>query len=102
MPFLGNNQSLQLWDISNGRLNSSKPENADWGNAKNVTALAFSPDSQLVLLASSGGYSTGKMIQLWDIESGHLIRSFQEPNKAGNAFDIIDMSLNNQGRCPWL
>jgi len=76
-------KTLKLWNINTGLLIHSFQ-----GIPQNVTALAFSPDNQLVLSASSD-YLTGKMIQLWKIKNGHLIRTFQEPNKAGNDFETI-------------
>lgn len=72
----GNDRTVRLWNAANGR-ELRRLE----GHANAVIAVAFSPDSQTILSASSQYQSPDRTIRLWDAGSGQEKRSFAGPER---------------------
>jgi WD40 repeat protein len=74
-PGQGQAETIELWDVQNGKLLRTLPENqglqgASWNSA--LQALAFSPDSKV--LASS---SANQEIRLRDVQTGKVLHTLQ-------------------------
>ena len=75
-------KTIKLWDVGTGREVRTLV-----GSAGEITALAFSPDGQTLASASGAiqrserGWSMDRLIRLWDVETGRIIRVFSGANE---------------------
>ncbi len=76
-----NDDTVRLWDVSNGRQIRVFP-----GHALQVQGLAFSPDSRL-LAASSG-----VQVRLWDVASGGELRTL-----SGHSEQVASVAFSPDG-----
>jgi WD40 repeat protein len=77
-------ETVKLWNVESGRRIRTLIEKSSYS-----TPAAFSPDGRGAL---SGGYNG---LKLWDIESGHLLRNFDDAHR----FDrVSSIALSSDGR----
>jgi WD40 repeat protein len=75
--------TLKLWDVSNGReIRTFK------GHAWTVNAVAFSPDGKLALSGSED-----KTLKLWQVSTGREIRTFK-----GHSLSVIAVAFSPDGK----
>jgi WD40 repeat protein len=81
-------QTIQVWNLESGKLVRSFPAHANW-----VSALAISPDGQL--LASSGMEGT---IKIWYLSTGTLLGTMRSGRVSCLAFSPNGLSLASGSR----
>ena len=62
--------TIKLWDIATGREAMTFSEFSPWG----ASSVAFSPDGNQII--SGSGYADYGVITLWDLTTGHGVKSF--------------------------
>ncbi len=83
----GHDNSIKLWDISNGHLIKSLRGHAGW-----VRSAAFSPDGHWVL---SGSHDS--QAKLWNISGYEEIRVFQGRILQGHADAVLSAAFSSDG-----
>ncbi|MCI0683486.1 MAG: WD40 repeat domain-containing protein [Gemmataceae bacterium] len=83
--YTGNRAAL-VWDVNTGNLMRALPQ------AHSISALAFSPDSQVLAVASGLG-KQDNTVQLWHINTGKLVQKFDDFAQAPNVIALDDSTL---------
>jgi WD40 repeat protein/uncharacterized caspase-like protein len=79
-------RTFRLWDITSGRVLKTVQDSYA------VTSVVFSPDGRTVV--SGGGMTNGVwVVKLWDIASGHQIKTF-----AGHSKQVSSVAFSPDGR----
>jgi WD40 repeat protein len=78
----GRDRFAWIWDVASGR----KFKKLGTGGIFTPSAVEFTPDSKQMLFG-------GDMLQLWDIESGELVRTFE-----GHTDTVGDMTISQNGK----
>ena len=83
----GNGPNIVLFDLKAGRVRAVLTDTSGWAGAT-MKSLAFSPDGRQLLSAG-----TGRVVQLWDIESSKLVRELR-----GHTDDIFAAIFHPDGQ----
>lgn len=90
MASLDHNDSVDIWDMQNGRLARKLPGPVAAGKYDNeVTALAFSPDSRRIAVSFTG-QQKGDSIHLFDVETGERLQVMHSSSAVSGSLYFFD------------